>query len=257
MRTANNTNNSLTVENLVDKYCTYVYPSKAKGERFWRWHLIDCPRAERVAGAQLLVTLYSTVAGNEADSNVLSTLSVYAEKYQKDALEEEEFVFLCEHFKDVVSYVFADMDSELGPRVPSNIIKFVQEMVKPKEGQTIFLTHAGCGDIAALFPGCIVRGFTGNSLYSIYKLEIWALGQIRLYALGIKSEIVPIEYKPEGYNDKANAYISTLLEKESADIVIYGSEGAPDLKSEDIQQCRFARARSTHDGHELTFRNIK
>jgi signal transduction histidine kinase len=234
MRTANNTNNNLPVEKLVNKYCTYVNPSR--GEKGYNKFGFDSAKAEHVAGAQLLVTLYSTVAGIEADNNVLLALSVYAERYQKDALEEEEFVFLCEHFKDVVSYVFADMDSGLAPRVPSNIIKLVQEMIKPKEGQTIFLTHAGCGDIAALFPGCIVRGFTGDSLYSTYKLENWALGQIRLYALGVKSEIVPIDYKPEGYNDKANAYISTLLEKESADIVIYGSGGAPDLKSVDIQQ---------------------
>ena len=233
MRTANNTINSLTVENLVDKYCTYVNPSRGEKDVYYNKFGFDSAKAEHVAGAQLLVTLYSTVAGNEADNNVLLALSVYAEKYQKDALEEEEFVFLCEHFKDVVSYVFADMDNGLEPRVPSNIIKFVQEMVKPKEGQTIFLTHAGCGDIAALFPGCIVRGFSGNSfLYSFYKLEIWALGQIRLYAHGIKSEIRPGEFE-ESYDDLVNADPSNVLEKYSADIVICG--GGCGLMREQLQ----------------------
>ena len=80
MRTANNTNNNYSVENLVEKYCTYVNPSRGEEGVYYNKYGFDSPNAEHVAGAQLLVTLYSTVAGNEADNNVLSTLSLYAEK---------------------------------------------------------------------------------------------------------------------------------------------------------------------------------
>lgn len=206
MRTANNTNNNFSVKNLVEKYCTYVSPSESE---------IDFFIGAGVYG-QLLVTLYSSVAGNEADHQVLSTLSIYAEKYQKDALEEEEFVFLCKHFREVVSYVFAFNGDILCRDVPYNTIEFVQEMAKPKDGQTIFLTNAEYGDMAALFPGCIVRGFTGSIFRPLRLiLEVWAWGQIRLYALGIKSEIVP-----EIYNEEANNYTYTLPEKGSIDIVI-------------------------------------
>ena len=257
MRTANNTNNNFSVENLVEKYCIHVNPSRDDNSSWTisfnpsrddnpSWTVIDSTIGAGVYG-QLLVTLYSSVAGNDADKQVLSTLSEYAEKYQKDALEEEEFVFLCEHFKEVVAYVFSVDDHRhiLVRKVPYNTIKIIQEMAKPKEGQTIFLTDARYGDIAASFPGCIVKGFTGFagivSQYTKDNLEIWAWGQIRLYALGIKSEIVPDVPETIGPdesktdNEVTHDFTYTLPEKGSIDIVIIDGESVL-LNFMDIQQ---------------------
>ena len=55
------------------------------------------------------------------------------------------------------------------------------------------------------------KGFTG---WNYKQEEVWALGQIRMCAVGIKSEIVPGEIVDDEY--KYN-----LPEKESVDYVIF------------------------------------
>ena len=201
-------NSTFTVEALVAKYRNYV--------------MEHCPKSDRGtsispdgnADEQLLATLYSIVAGSNADAQVVSALSGYSQKFMEAALEREELTFLCEHFKEFVAYEFSERDlwNILCSywEAPSCIYDVIKELARPEAGQTIFIVDAGYGDIASLFPNCTVKGFTG-----IDNLEIWALGQIRLYAAGVMSEIVCGSLDGDCNH--------TLPKEESADIVIYGN----------------------------------
>ena len=113
MSTTNNTTTNYTVENLVAKYRDYVSKHCSFGVNACEGNngkMIEvCAPISPDANAdeQLLVTLYSCVLGSEADKNVLTALSGYAEKYHKEALTEEEFAFLCNNFKELVAYEFS------------------------------------------------------------------------------------------------------------------------------------------------------
>ena len=208
-------NSTFTVEALVAKYRDYV--------------MEHCPKSDRGtsispngnADEQLLATLYSIVAGSNADAQVESALSGYSQKFMEAALEREELAFLCEHFKEFVAYEFSNRDSSLYWDIPSQIYDIVKNLVQPNPGQTIFIADAGYGDIASLFPGCTVKGFTG-----IDNQEIWALGQIRLYAAGVMSEIVC------GSLDDCN---HALQREWSVDVVVYGTIWLDESKNRDLQ----------------------
>lgn len=47
--------------------------------------------------------------------------------------------------------------------------------------------------MALLFPNCTIKGYSEYDFFEehIGDKEMWALGQIRLFAAGIKSEIKP------------------------------------------------------------------
>lgn len=172
------------------------------------------------ADEQLLVTLYSFVAGNEADEQILSVLSKYSEKYQSAALREKEFTFLCEHFDEVISYEFSHLNQwsvkrRVNRDLFSESLSLIREMVTFQKGQIVYIADADYCDYALLFPGCTVRGNTGVMAAADGLLEeTWALGQIRLFAAGIKSEIVP------GSRDDETGYHYYLSEDERADIII-------------------------------------
>ena len=232
MRTANN---NFTVEALVAKYRNYVKEHCPMAVDWCESGEILTPMSpDADADEQLLVTLYSIVAGNDADKQVLAALSQYGQKFMKAGLEQEELDFLCEHFKEVVAYEFTNRNSWVsrhpwGSHVPSHIFYVVKNMAKPEIGQTIFVADASYGDVAALFPDCTVKGFTGYCGSTILYNETWALGQIRLYASGVNSEIVA------GFlNEENNEYTYTLPEEGSVDMVIYGTLW--DSECRDLQQ---------------------
>lgn len=213
-----NAQNNFTVETLVAKYRNYVNEHCPK----WRDDLIgddeevieyvhpDSPDAN--VDEQLIVTLYKKVSGCNADTRVLDALSQYSEVFYDKALTEDEMSFLCEHFSEVVSYEFAHrkewFQGNTGLHISEERIRLVKEYVKPEKGAKIFIADTEYCDLAILFPDCIIYGFTGFD-----PKEKWALGQIRLFAAGIQSEIVSGEGLFEEY-----AY--SLPEKESMDIVI-------------------------------------
>jgi len=236
MRTANN---NFTVEALVAKYRNYVKEhcpksySVCEGNDGNLVELFTPISPDANADEQLIVSLYSSVAGDNADKQILSVLAKYADKYQKEALGEKEFEFLCKNFKEAISYEFSHRNwfggILAGNIVPSQILKIIEGMSEAKEGQTVFVADAGCCDVAMLFPGCNIKGFTGYCGANMYYDEVWALGQIRLYAAGIRSEIVPGSFDEE--NDK---YTYTLPEKGCVDIVICGTMWASEC--DDIQQ---------------------
>ena len=215
-----NTQNNLTVENLIIKYRNYIMEHSPKQWTSDGVQVFEAPISldDVRADEQLLVTLYSSVAGNEADEQILSVLSQYAENYQSAALNEKEFTFLCEHFDEVISYEFSHMKQWSVERSDesnmfSEILPLIREMAKIQEGQNVFIEDAGYCDFALLFPKCTVRGFTGV-LNGFSIDEVWALGQIRLFATGIKSEIVP------GSWDEETGYHFHLSEDEHADVII-------------------------------------
>ncbi|MBO7634982.1 MAG: ATP-binding protein [Paludibacteraceae bacterium] len=190
--------NNFTVESLISKYRNFVKNRKKADE-------------------QLLLALYKTVAGESADTRIIDALLEYADTFQKDALSEEEYTYLCEKFVEVVSYEFTHRnewfdDPELN--ISEERIRLVKEHVKPQKGARVFIADAEYCDLAVMFPDCIISGFTGD--YD--QQEVWALGQIRLYAEGIKSEIV----SGEGIGEK---YSYTLPPKGSIDVVIVGANG--------------------------------
>ena len=228
------TNNNFTVEALVAKYRNFVIehcPKSCEFDGVKEFLMPISPDAN--ADEQLLVTLYHAVAKNDADKQVLFALAKYGEKYQHTAFDKEEFSFLCEHFKELVSYEFAHRSDWIGGfivggSVPSQIMDIIREMATPKKGQTVFVADAGLCDVAVLFPDCVLKGFTGYCGSTLYD-EVWALGQIRLYAAGIESEIV------SGYYDEnKEKYMYTLSEENCADIVIYGTTWASEC--DDVHQ---------------------
>ena len=229
MRTANNSNN-YTVEALVAKYRNFVkenfpqeyVPSEWQDEK-GNWHnddfyaIID-PEAEE----QLLVSLYKDVLGDQADAKVLQSLAKRLEVFKREAFTEDEYNFLCKNFSAVSEYLFDHWNEWLGGHAvlstSSSIVKkYVLDKSEYQAGQTVFIADASSCDVAAIFSGCKVQGFTGfcgsSSLYD----EAWALGQIRLFAAGIESEIVPGTQTEDGY------YSFPLPPKGTVDLVIYGT----------------------------------
>ena len=237
MSTTNNNTANYTVENLVSKYREYVkvngsgdYVEYQDKNGMWHdeWAPIEYLDAER----QLLVTIYKKVVGDNAVPSILDALSKFAEDFHHNALDENELSFLIEHFPEVSTFIFDYWRDEtnsqrwnygferpsqkamdfLGfdPRwwnysknQPSTELqKEVQEAVI-KPGMTIFIANSGYCDIAMLFPGCTIKGFTHHRDNRMDKI-VWALGQIRLYVAGIKSEIVPCREDIEDWQYMAN-----------------------------------------------------
>ena len=172
----------------------------------------DVPSSDIDASSdqQLIVSLYRSVAEKNANKEVLDVLSDYSEHFYKDVLNDDEFAFLCEHFSDVIEYEFTHrtdwhcpyIHMRLGDRY-EKLEDIIKERVPFKEGQTVFIPDAGYCDLAVHYKGCVVKGYT-SIITSRFKEDmdiVWALGQIRLYAAGIQSEIVPYINLNEEIND--------------------------------------------------------
>lgn len=205
MRTANNTNN-YTVEGLVAKYRNFVkentpkYTEYVPGWEEQEGFYAEVPESDVDASPdqQLIATLYHTIAGVGADKEILSVLSDYTEHFYKNVLNDKEFAFLCEHFSEVIEYEFSHRaEWNACTQMPltdyyEKLNYLIKERVSFKKNQTVFIPDAGFCDIAMHFKGCVVKGYTSIMARRFKDMDIvWALGQIRLYAAGIKSEIVP------------------------------------------------------------------
>lgn len=211
MRTANNTNN-YTVEGLVAKYRTFVKENTPMEIAFCDGEDFEVPSSDIDASSdqQLIVTLYRSVAEKNANKEVLDVLSDYSEHFYKDVLNDDEFAFLCEHFPEVIEYEFTHrtdwhcpyIHMRLGDRY-ERLEDIIKERVPFKENQTVFIPEAGFCDLAVHFKGCVVKGYTSFRARR-FKEDmniVWALGQIRLYAAGIQSEIAPYINLSEEIND--------------------------------------------------------
>ena len=197
MQNAANNNSNFTVENLVAKYRNYVDENCPKcadcsewQDKDGKWHYEEYATPispEGDADEQLLVTIYNLVAGNNADERVLNALSKYAETFYSNALTEEELSFLCSNFEETVAFSFSYIKEHkwrMGYEpVPSEMIDIIKENTIVEKGSSVFISDAGNGDVASLFAGSKIKGYT------LIEEELWALTQIRLYSQGILSEL--------------------------------------------------------------------
>lgn len=218
-------NNNFTVEALVAKYRNFVDEHCPKSCESDGVHEFAMPYNNE-AEEQLLATLYKRVAGENADQAILEALSKYVADFYADALKETELVFLANHFSEVSESIFDCLYHNLRTTLdfslkkPSKVAYDNLSTAKIGTGKTIFIANSGFGDIAMLFPGCTIKGYSSEK--EIYKNKAWALGQIRLFAAGIKSEIK--QYSKDTENSQYMADI---------DIAIFGAtENSSCIKAE-------------------------
>lgn len=207
-------NNNFTVEALVAKYRNFVDEHCPK-ESYWDpkegnisgpFDPIDC-----YAEAHLLVTLYKRIAGENTDQNILESLSKYVAAFYTNALNEEEMDFLANHFSKVSTFIFNNFADKYTKgwisRPTQKVYEIIEKLKKVEAGKTIFIGGAGLCDMALLFPNCTIKGYSEYCFFEELSgdKEMWALGQIRLFAAGIKSEIKPL------YEDTKNSqYMSDV-----------------------------------------------
>ena len=116
----------------------------------------------------------------------MEALSKYTEEFYAKGLNDTELTFLTNNFAEVSTYIFSYFaDKYYGEHLGSLLNKPTK-----KVNETIFIGCSGLGDLAMLFPNCIIKGYS-FAVKGPYINEIWALGQIRLFAAGILSEILP------------------------------------------------------------------
>ena len=201
MQTANN---NFTVEALVAKYRNFVKE--------------NCPKDPEIMDpidtypeAHLLVTLYKRVASENTDQNILEALSKYTAAFYTNALNEEEMDFLANHFSKVSTFIFDNFADKYThcwiDRLSQKVYEIIGALKEVEAGKTIFIGGAGLCDIALLFPNCTIKGYSEYGFFEELSgdKEMWALGQIRLFAAGIKSEIKPF------YEDTKNSqYMSDV-----------------------------------------------
>lgn len=207
-------NNNFTVEALVAKYRNFVDEHCPK-ESYWDpkegnisgpLDPIDC-----YAEAHLLVTLYKRIAGENTDQNILEALSKYTAAFYTNALNEEEMDFLANHFSKVSTFIFNNFADKYTKgwigRPTQKVYEIIEKLKKVEAGKTIFIGGAGLCDMALLFPNCTIKGYSEYDFFEehIGDKEMWALGQIRLFAAGIKSEI-----KPFHEDTKKSQYMSDV-----------------------------------------------
>lgn len=211
-----NNQNNFSIKNLVEKYRKYAIEHCPKSWESDGKEEILLPIDEYAFGdEQLIATLYKKIEGENANNRILSALSLHLDNFYSEALSNEEISFLCDNFSDVIWYEFYHRyewyNATVREFVSSERIQLISEYAKLPKGANIFIADTEFGDVAMLFPYCTIYGFTGMKYSSE---EVWALGQIRLFAAGVKSEIVPGKV----INDN---YIYTLPEKGSMDMVIF------------------------------------
>lgn len=218
-------NNNFTVEALVAKYRNFVDEHCPKSCESDGVHEFAMPYNDE-AEEQLLATLYKRVAGENADQAILEALSKYVADFYIDALKETELAFLANHFSEVSESIFDCLYHNLRTTLdfslekPSKVAYDTLSTAKIGTGKTIFIANSGFGDIALLFPGCTIKGYSSEE--EICKNKVWALGQIRLFAAGIKSEIK--QYSKDTENSQYMADI---------DIAIFGAtENSSCIKAE-------------------------
>lgn len=227
------------MEALVAKYRNYVSehtPMFFNGDE-------NVPRIpDACSDEQLISTLYISVASENADKEIINILERYTNSFHKDALSEEEYTFLSDHFKEVISFEFEHRNEwvfgDSYRFVSEEKCRLIKEIFKPQKNLTVFIANTEYCDLAVHFPDCTIKGYTSCTNQ---KKEWWAFGQIRLFAAGIKSEIVHGEFVNTGeyeewswddeddskvkeiYTIEKKILVHQLPEKESVDFAFWGA----------------------------------
>lgn len=134
------------------------------------------------ADQQLIAVLYKDILKDSADENILEPLSDYVNSFCKKALTKDEYAFLIDNYKDVISYEFSHREdwnvrfcaTYEEPAIVSNIIL-------TSGLPNVFIANIGYGDCIVRFPQCHVYGYNENT-------DIWALSQIRFQAAGFRTD---------------------------------------------------------------------
>lgn len=131
------------------------------------------------AGVALLRECYARAAGEAADSHVLETLS--HAQFNKEYLSEDELAFLSQHLNEVFQHIVAGYDVKYTPSLgfiqPQEVTDFMCEIASFPKDVTVYNPFAGADSFAVALPNTI----EGEEI----NYETWALGQIRLFAMGV------------------------------------------------------------------------
>ena len=110
----------------------------------------------------LLGYFYKEVAGNDADSNVLSYF--LAEKYDSTIFSEEEASFLKNHFAEMVNYIIQSPNNDLQAvegddrndiyLLPTEVLRLIKERGAISSGSKIYNPFTGFSQLARLYPNC-------------------------------------------------------------------------------------------------------
>lgn len=214
------------IETIVKKYRDYVkancredsHPIWTSEDGDMEYVMIPDP-IDSAADVQLIATLYNTVAEKDADEEIKKALSDYSKCYKPEALSDEEFGFLHDHYIDVIKYVYNNRSwlNSAESKYLDNSNEYIQfsqhiieELKQGKEPSSVFLPYASL-DTALLFPKSTnIYGFCKDATPEFDNDEDWALMQIYLQAEGYHSEIKPNFFTPDVKYDFICASITTL-----------------------------------------------
>lgn len=178
MTTKDNTNYS--VKELVAKYRNYVFekaPQKDVSKFGLAIKSIPISNEDRYPDHQLIKKLYKTAIGVSTEKH---NKNEYTEHFYKDALTENEFAYLCNHFSEAITELFTNGVHWGGSKerydfLYSNKTEFdlTKEYIQPKEGSSMYITGSGC-DVAELYPTCNIRmDYWGNGDRALPLAKIW------------------------------------------------------------------------------------
>lgn len=231
MTTTNN--NNYSVKDLVAKYRNFVIENAPKetgrvAEELKAEDGLSVPQSDLdwFPDYQLIITLYNTVAGEDADKQVQQVLSKYADRYYKNALTTEELDFLCENFSDTIDELLEEglflwngdkcHYKQLFSR-PKRL-ELLKKRFLPQQGSTIYICDSGC-DIAELYHNCNVVGKMYGVFYDESTVD-WVLGRIWLYSKKIVSQLSI--YSVDADLEETWP-ISSLSTSQQLDYVVYGT----------------------------------
>ena len=212
MRTANNT---YTVENLVAKYRNFVKENCPK-------QLVSCVANDKFVEDEvpnesfskevLILSLYKSVAGENANEFVVKAIEEYVsdyKKYYESAFTEEEFSFLAMNFSGFMDCIIKSFPDVFSVQSRLDLVK---SYLSPEDGAKVYLANTGF-DVACQYANCRISGFFDSE----ECLMRWAIGQIYLFSKGIQSDIQSaVFYESTGYS-------VSLPEDDSVNYVVYGA----------------------------------
>lgn len=131
------------------------------------------------AGASLLRECYARAAGESVNKQVIEVLS--NAQFHKKFLSEDDLEFLSTHLSEVFQHIVSEYDGKFGQSLgfiqPQEVTDFMCEIASFPTDVKVYNPFAGADSFAVTLPNPV----DGDEI----NCESWALGQIRLFALGI------------------------------------------------------------------------
>lgn len=191
---------------------------------------------------QLLGHFYSEVAGENAEKDILDQL--LPDMYDTTVFTKEEELFLKNHFREMVNYIFLtpenyclqwvdQPDDKDTYTIPNEVLEFIKTRVRIPEGSVIYNPFAGLGQLACLFPDCKLYCEIGATALEELELAdyseeplirgwLWAWLKVAIYANSINAKITSGEipsyydamviYLPMISKDKIEYWATKILD---------------------------------------------